>query len=46
MKYLKIYDLEKGWCDKDHLLLFAGFHILVDFVEQETPHKIIDRNHE
>ena len=44
MKYLKIESLEKGWCDKDRLMLYAAFQILIDFVEKETPDKIIDWN--
>jgi len=42
MKYLKIHSLEKGWHDKDEILLHAAFQLLVDFVEQEKPDKIID----
>ena len=37
MKVLKIHTLEKGWCDKDYLLLHTAFQILVDFVENEKP---------
>ena len=44
MRYLKIEGLEKGWCDKDLLLLHAAFQILVDFVEKEIPGTIIDWN--
>jgi len=42
MKYLKIHSLEKGWHDKDEILLHAAFQLLVDFVDQEKPDKIID----
>jgi len=45
MKILKIRTLEKGWCDKDHLMLHAAFQLLVDFVEQEKPEAFIDWNH-
>jgi hypothetical protein len=42
MKRLKITTLEKGWHDKDELLLHAAFQLLTDFVEQERPDKIVD----
>jgi len=42
MELLKIQTLEKGWCDKDEVLLHAAFQLLVDFVEQEHPDKIVD----
>lgn len=48
MKYLKINSLDKGWCDKDYLLLYAAFQILVDFIEKEHVKTIdwnSDRNH-
>jgi hypothetical protein len=35
MKYLKIHTLEKGWRDRDSIMLHAAFQILVDFVELE-----------
>lgn len=35
MKILKIHSLEKGWCDKDRVLLHACFQLLVDYVEME-----------
>jgi len=44
MKVLKIHTLEKGWCDKDYVMLHAVFQILVDFVEQEKPDQIVDWN--
>lgn len=44
MKILKIHTLEKGWCDKDYVLLHAVFQLLVNFVEQESPDKIVDWN--
>lgn len=37
MKILKIHTLDKGWCDKDYIMLHAAFQILVDFVEKEKP---------
>ena len=37
MKRLDIHTLEKGWCDRDDLLLHACFQILTDFVETEMP---------
>lgn len=44
MRKLKIHTLHKGWCDKDEVLLHAAFQLLVDFVEQEKPGKVIDWN--
>ena len=44
MKRLKIATLDKGWHDKDDLLLHAAFQLLADFVEQEHPEKIVDWN--
>ena len=44
MKILKIHTLEKGWCDKYHVMLHAAFQLLVDFVEQEKPDQIVDWN--
>jgi hypothetical protein len=44
MKVLKIHTLEKGWCDKDYVMLHAVFQLLVYFVEQEKPDKIVDWN--
>ena len=44
MKILKIHTLKKGWCDKDHVMLHAAFQVLVDFVEQEKPDKVVDWN--
>jgi len=44
MKVLKIQTLEKGWCDKDYVMLHAVFQLLVDFVEQEKPDQIVDWN--
>ena len=41
MKYLKIKTLEKGWHDKDEVLLHAAFQLLTDFVEQEKPEETI-----
>ncbi len=42
MKILKIHSLEKGWCDKDYVMLHAMFQLLVDFVDQEKPDQIVD----
>lgn len=44
MKYLKIDTLDKGWHDRDEILLHASFQVLVDFVEKEEPDKIVDWN--
>jgi hypothetical protein len=44
MKILKINTLNKGWCDKDHMILHVAFQLLVDFVEQEKPDLIINWN--
>jgi hypothetical protein len=44
VKILKIHSLEKGWCDKDYVMLHAVFQLLVDFVEQEKPDQIVDWN--
>jgi hypothetical protein len=44
MRYLKINTLEKGWYGKDEVLLHAAFQLLMDFVEQERPDKIVDWN--
>ncbi len=41
MKYLKIKTLEKGWHDKDEILLHAAFQILTNFVEEEKPGEVI-----
>jgi len=42
MKYLKITTLDKGWQDRDEILLHAAFQVLVDFMEGESPAEIID----
>ena len=44
MKILKIHTLQRGWCDKDHIMLHAAFQLLVDFVEKEEPGETIDWN--
>lgn len=46
MKYLKIKTLEKGWHDKDNVLLHAAFQLLTDFVELEKPDEIVDWSHD
>jgi len=42
MKTLKIQSLDKGWHDRDEILLHVTFQVLVDFIEKEHPDKIID----
>jgi hypothetical protein len=42
MKTLKIQTLEKGWHDRDNILLHAAFQTLVDFMEKEHPDKTVD----
>ena len=42
MKTLKIQTLEKGWHDKDEILLHAAFQTLVDYMENEHPDKTVD----
>ena len=42
MRRLKITTLGKGQYDKDEVLLHAAFQLLVDFVKQERPEKIVD----
>lgn len=44
MKILRIHTLQKGWSDKDHVMLHAAFQLLVDFMEQEKPNRIVDWN--
>ena len=44
MKILKIHTLQKGWSDKDHVMLHAAFQLLVDFMKKEKPDKIVDWN--
>ncbi len=44
MKILKIHTLDKGWCDKDYVMLHAAFQLLADFVEKERPGDIVDWN--
>jgi len=44
MKYVRIHTLEKGWHDRDNILLHAAFQILVDFVDKERPDESIDWN--
>ena len=44
MKILRIHTLQKGWADKDHVMLHAAFQLLVDFMEQEKPDRIVDWN--
>lgn len=45
---LRFKDLPKNseWCDKDRVLLFACFQILVDFIEKEKPQRIVDYKHD
>jgi hypothetical protein len=42
MNRLKITTLDRGWHDKDEVLLHAAFQLLADFVEKERPEKIVD----
>lgn len=44
MKTLKIQSLSRGWHDRDEVLLHAAFQVLVDFIEAERPHKVVDWN--
>ena len=44
MKTLKIQTLDKGWHDKDAILLHAAFQVLMDFVERERPEAVTDWN--
>ena len=34
------------WCDKDLVMLHACFQLLVDFLAQEKPQKIVDYTHD
>ena len=43
---LRIQTLEKGWCDKDRVMLHAAFQLLVDFLEKEKPDEIVDWSHD
>ena len=45
MKYLKIQSLDKGWHDRDEIILHSAFQALVYFVEGEKPDQIVDWNH-
>lgn len=40
--------LSKGskWCDKDHVMLYACFQLLVDFLEKERPQAFVDFKHD
>lgn len=40
MKLLKLRGLADHWIDKDHLILYAAFQLLRDFVERERPERI------
>jgi len=42
MKTLRIHSLDKGWCDKDAMMLHAAFQLLVDFMDKEEPDQIVD----
>lgn len=46
MQSLRVQTLSKGWHDRNEILLHAAFQILIDFVEQERPDKIVDWNHD
>jgi hypothetical protein len=45
---LKLKNLPKNspWCDKDEVMLYACFQLLVDFIEKEKPQKIVDYQHD
>lgn len=45
---LILRDLSKGnpWCDKDQVMLFACFQLLVDFLEKEKPQAHVDYQHD
>lgn len=43
---LTIRTLRGGWHDKDEVLLHGAFQLLADFMEQESPDKHIDWNHD
>src|SRR5574341_2025046 len=43
---LRIRTLKAGWHDKDEVMLHAAFQLLTDFVEQESPAKLIDWSHD
>lgn len=43
---LTVRTLKAGWHDKDKIMLHAAFQLLVDFVEEESPAKLIDWNHD
>ena len=43
---LTIQTLDRGWHDRDEILLHAAFQILVDFMDQEKPGKDIDWGHD
>lgn len=42
MKRLDIHTLEKGWAERDELILHAAFQVLVDFMVKEKPGKAVD----
>ena len=42
MKTLKIKTLDRGWHDKDELMLHAIMQLVVDFIEKERPDEYID----
>lgn len=33
---------DSPWCDKDRVMLYACFQLLMDFLEKEKPQKIVD----
>ena len=45
MKRLNIHTLDKGWYDKDDVLLHAAFQLLTDFIERERPDQVVNYNH-
>lgn len=42
---LRIKTLDKGWSDKDNVMLHACFQLLTDFVEKEGMHDNTDWNY-
>ena len=41
---LKIQTLDKGWSDKDNIMLHACFQLLTDCIEKEKLHDLTDWN--
>jgi len=43
---IKLLKKNSEWCDKNRVLLYACFQILVDFIEKEKPQNIVDYKHD